>query len=482
EAGWPGWVFYASFQMNPRNSVWRDVPALNAYAARCQAVLQAGKPDNDVLVYWPIHDRWSNPQGMAQPFTVHNDVRDWFVNQSIGKAAEWLWNRGYQFDYVSDKQLAGAQVAKGMVQMPGGNYRVIVVPQCERMPEQTLSNLVALAEAGATVIFENQLPKDVPGLARLEARRAGFKLLTARPHALALSKRAGDGTVVVADLETALTATKTPREKLFDQPGLMCIRRSVNDGRFYFIANRGTKAFEGWLPIASAAQSAAMMNPSSGLTGVARSRVTGKEAAEVYVQLAPGDSTILKVFANRRARGENWNYWAATDATVPLTGTWQVKFLQGGPQLPSPFATDQLASWTKRSDTNAQRFAGTAQYSLTFAAPAGRAKTFWLDLGNVCQSARVRLNGEYLGTLLTPPFRIAVQKLKSRNNVLEVEVTNVSANRIRDLDRQGVNWRNFRDINFVNINYRPFDASNWPLTDSGLLGPVTLTPVASVVK
>jgi hypothetical protein len=29
----------------------------------------------------------------------------------------------------------------------------------------------------------------------------------------------------------------------------------------------------------------------------------------------------------------------------------------------------------------------------------------------------------------------------------------------------------------VNINYRPFDASNWPLTDSGLLGPVILTPV-----
>jgi hypothetical protein len=30
---------------------------------------------------------------------------------------------------------------------------------------------------------------------------------------------------------------------------------------------------------------------------------------------------------------------------------------------------------------------------------------------------------------------------------------------------------------FVNLNYRPFDASDWPLTDSGLLGPVTLTAV-----
>ncbi|HWH68133.1 MAG TPA: glycosyl hydrolase, partial [Candidatus Sulfotelmatobacter sp.] len=64
EAGWPGWHFYAAYEMNPRNSVWRDVPALNAYAARCQAVLQCGRPDNDILLYWPIHDFWHNPTGI----------------------------------------------------------------------------------------------------------------------------------------------------------------------------------------------------------------------------------------------------------------------------------------------------------------------------------------------------------------------------------------------------------------------------------
>ena len=59
EASWPGWLFYASFEMNPRNSIWRDVPTLNAYVARCQSVLQSGRPDNDILLYWPIHDFWS---------------------------------------------------------------------------------------------------------------------------------------------------------------------------------------------------------------------------------------------------------------------------------------------------------------------------------------------------------------------------------------------------------------------------------------
>jgi hypothetical protein len=61
--------------------------------------------------------------------------------------------------------------------------------------------------------------------------------------------------------------------------------------------------------------------------------------------------------------------------------------------------------------------------------------------------------------------------------VLEVEVTNLAANRVRDLDRRGVKWRIMKEINFVNINYKPFDAGEWEVAPSGLLGPVTLTPL-----
>jgi hypothetical protein len=129
-----------------------------------------------------------------------------------------------------------------------------------------------------------------------------------------------------------------------------------------------------------------------------------------------------------------------------------------------------------------QRFAGAALYTLKFDAPSPRSGHWRLDLGNVCQSARVRLNGRDCGTLFTPPFQTIIGELKTTANLLEVEVANVSANRIRDLDRRGVEWKNYHDINFVNLDYHPFDASDWPLTDSGLLGPVTLTPVADAGK
>ncbi|HEU5397373.1 MAG TPA: glycosyl hydrolase, partial [Verrucomicrobiae bacterium] len=76
DAPWPGWLFYASTEMNPRNSIWHDVPALNEYVARCQSILQSGKPDNDVLLYWPVADFWSEPRGLVQPMAVGKT--EWF--------------------------------------------------------------------------------------------------------------------------------------------------------------------------------------------------------------------------------------------------------------------------------------------------------------------------------------------------------------------------------------------------------------------
>lgn len=490
EAPWPGWLFYASYEMNPRNSVWRDVPVLNAYAARCQAVLQSGRPDNDILLYWPLHDFWHNPSGLTRNLTVH--ARDWFEDQPIGRTALALWNRGYAFDYVSDRQLATAKTMPGGIRTAGGTYRVIVIPPCERMPLPTFANLLALAEAGATVIFESALPKDVSGWADLPRRRTQFGDLLARVRPAGGANqdwreaKLGRGRVLAGNLESALALARVPREALFDREGLMCLRRAidgVDGGHHYFLANRSEqRAVNGWIPLARAAQSVVILDPMTGRTGVGSLRQGRGGAPEVWLQLQPGESLILRTLADRVAEGPPWTWWQNAAAPVALSGSWQVKFLAGGPELPAPFAAARLASWTELGDTNAQRFAGTAVYSLRFDKPPQAATHWELALGQVCQSARVRLNGKDLGALIIPPFRVPVADLKPQDNLLEVEVTNVSANRIRDLDRRGVVWRNFHDINFVNLSYKPFDASHWPMTPSGLLGPVQLIPVAPVER
>ena len=127
-------------------------------------------------------------------------------------------------------------------------------------------------------------------------------------------------------------------------------------------------------------------------------------------------------------------------------------------------------------------FRSTARYTIEFDHPPGAADDWLLDLGRVCESARVRINGRNAGTLFCQPFRIAVvEYLRPGKNTMEVEVTNLAANRVRDLDRRKVNWKYFYDANLASHpdsrQRGVLDASNWPLRDSGLLGPVTLTPV-----
>ena len=62
EAAWPGWKFYATVDMSPTNSIWRDAPAFFQYISRCQSFLQMGQPDNDFLVYLPVYDMWQEQE------------------------------------------------------------------------------------------------------------------------------------------------------------------------------------------------------------------------------------------------------------------------------------------------------------------------------------------------------------------------------------------------------------------------------------
>ena len=55
-------------EFNPRNAFWRDVPAFNQYVARVQSLMQGGRADNDVLLYWPIWDNWHDVHSAAHGF------------------------------------------------------------------------------------------------------------------------------------------------------------------------------------------------------------------------------------------------------------------------------------------------------------------------------------------------------------------------------------------------------------------------------
>ena len=496
EAGWPGWHFYASLEMNPRNSIWRDAPALNAYAARVQSVLQSGRPDNDILLYWNTADFWMQPGEKLLPqLTVH--ARDWFEGQPIGKVAKELWEKGYAFDYVSDAQLKTARVEDPFIRFTNGQeYRVIFVPKCKYMPLETFKRLLSLAQNQAQVVFEDQLPEDIAGLATPEQHEEFKRLAKQLKFTTGADKGCRDnavlrfgnnGHVVKGRLESALSMVGSGPQSALSFSGLSFIRRvSWVGGREcenYFVANHSGTNFDGWIPfykISYNKMTAVLLDPMTGTAGAAATRQhkLAEKLQEVRLQLRAGETVILRIFHGYTLETPAWIYWQTNGQPIEITGQWNVKFISGGPTLPADFTTAKLASWTTFPETNCQAFGGTAKYETKFDAPNLADKTFELNLGDVRQSARVRVNGKDYGTLITPPFRVVVDNLKPTGNTLEVEVTSVDANRIRDLDRRSVPWKTFRDINIVDINYKPFNASKWPLTDCGLLGPVTLSPVS----
>jgi hypothetical protein len=283
------------------------------------------------------------------------------------------------------------------------------------------------------------LPCDVPGLRDLSRRRKKLH---------SLLENIPPGAILAADLGEALGALDIHPGVSAEGTIIRCIRRKLADGRAYFLVNEGPDEFDGWISLDGGA-SAIVMDPMTGETGAGEiRRVDG--TLQVRLQLAPGASLFVKTLAET---------------------------LEGGRELPPSVLAAALSSWTDFS-AEAERFAGTARYAIGFDAPSQDADEWWLDLGSVRDSARVRLNGTEIGTLIDEPFRIRLGTLEPQGNLLEIEVTNLAANRIRDMDRRGERWKIFQDINIVDRHYKPFDASSWPVRESGLLGPVRLIPMA----
>ena len=366
DAVWPGWCFYASLEMNPRNPIWREMGALNAYVTRCQSLFQTWTPDNDIAVLWDPTSFREKHKGEVARMTVH--ARDWFYGEKIGEVAKELYEAGYAFDYISPRMVKAGLAKK---------YAELVDPERFEIPSR--------------------------------ARRMPF------------------------DAKSGLLATRWKK-----------------DGETaYFVVNTG---------------SVAKVVASKG-TFTAADPLTGEIMAVREVALAPLHSRFLV-----GGGFEVKDCVAGGTNAFNIPGPWHVEPVCGGPALPAPRKLDALVGWETFDDA----FSGTMLYRTTFDMLGARPSS--LSLGDVREIARVRLNGRDLGVKFMPPYDFAIPAgvLGEKGNVLEVEVTNLGANRLRWNDLNGVDWKYFSDINMVGMDYKPLDASKWKPLKSGLLGPVAV--------
>lgn len=461
---WPGWKFYASVNFNPTNTIWKDAPYLFEYIARCQSILQMAKSDNEVLLYFPVHDVYTNTQtqNLMHMLNIHT-IDEWLTPTSFYHVSTELDDNGIGFDFISDSFLLNATVDKGKIKSAQNtSYKTLIVPDTEALPIETLNQLLKLKSNGASIIFIG-LPETVPGLFDVEKRENTLKKLI---------KNNQQQLAIETNLLNRLNKLSVYGEKSASY-GLKTLRKSLNGDKIYFIVNHSEKSIDQFIHFNANAQSALLMDPLTAKTGLAKMK-SDENGIEVMIQLKPGETIFLHAISEPVNINE-WDY-RVEGTPLELAGPWEVEFIEGGPLIPEPLRMGKLESWTGNG-TDYENFSGTARYSTTFRMPENSSK--WrLNLGDVRESARVFVNGKYAGTCFAHPFSIDISGfIVEGENHLDIDVTNLAANRLRALERSGKEWKKFYEINMVNIHYQKFDATVWDISPSGLCTDVTLIPL-----
>ncbi|MHB9055938.1 MAG: alpha-L-rhamnosidase [Paludibacteraceae bacterium] len=479
EAAWPGWLFYASVNMSPTNSIWKDAPAFFSYITRVQSFLQYGEPDNDLLVYFPVYDIWYEQQSDYYfAFSIHG------LRARLPKfynTVEKIRESGRDVDYITDRYILSAKVENGLIKTIGGTtYKALVLPAVRFIPLETANKLLQLASEGAKIIFVGQYPEGVPGLKDFKkcqnALKKVFKTFSNADFGKSSVHKSGKGVIISGnELEELLSLADIKGESFSKKFKGQYIRRRNESGYHYFFTLLSNNPVNSWIPIAVNAKSAVIFDPMTGSSGKANVRTNGNNT-EVFLKLEPGQSVILKTFTDKDVDAEQWKYYEENGPKTELKNNWEITFKESEPAIPGVFKMDELRSWTELNNENAKKNMGTARYSTKFTITDLNADEYQLDLGDVRESARIYLNGKEVATLFAVPFKTCIGKyLKKGENLLEVDVTNLPANRISDYDKRGVKWRIFNEINFVDLNYKKTLYDTWETSPSGLLGPVVIS-------
>lgn len=432
---WPGWRFYASIDMSPNNTIWRDAPYFMKYVERCQSMLQMGRPDNDFLTYLPIHDMWakrSTGKRLMQ-FSIHAMGK---LAPEFVKCIDAIDQAGFDCDYISDRILLDTYYNNGMLHTPGGTtYKGLVIPSADNILTPAVkAHIEKLKAQGANIIVGTS----------------------------------------AADLTKAAKA-----EKMKTELGLKLIRRSNDKGHHYFIANLTPNDIQAYTTLAVPMATAMWFDPMTG--NRQRAEICGDS---ILVNLRSGESIILQTFNHKdEALSKELTSlpvrceWKKTSPVVKTLNNWKLSFTEATPAISKTYNLDTTKAWENLDDST-RTLMGTGVYECTInlsAAELKKGNRWTIDLGDVRESARVYINDSLIGCAWAVPYRLSFANLLHKgNNKIRIEVTNLPANRISELDRQGYKWRKFDEINVVDINYKKTSYADWTPVASGLNSEVKL--------
>ena len=436
-------------EFNRKNTWFNHMDVFGAYLKRCNFMLQQGLYVADVAYF--IGEDAPKMTGETNPALP----------------------KGYSFDYINAEVLLNrATVKDGKLVMPDGmQYKLLVLPPLETMRPQLLRKIKEMVTNGLVVL--GPAPQRSPSMVDFPKADQEVKELAAGlwgDGSLACNL-VGKGKVYAAgqDIQKILDEMGVvPDLSLANNPNanVLFIHRTLPEGEAYFVSNQSEEVLK--------------FNPSfrvSGLVPEFWSPVTGetreltefsadKVSTTVPLTLQPLESAFIVFRSKGKPSKNSAPNFPEKNVLLTLNEPWEVTF--NGLNVPQPMTLNSLQDWTNSEDKTLRYFSGTANYKTTFTLAQKPNPPVSIDLGKVMVMAKVKINGEYIGGIWTPPYRLNITSaVKEGANTLEVEVVNNWINRL------------IGDLNLPENERSTWTITNpWkidtPLQSSGLLGPVTI--------
>jgi hypothetical protein len=496
-----------------RTQTWWDMaPAYHTYLSRCQFMLRQGLPVADVC------------------YLVAEGAPHVFKPPASALRGSPPDRREYNFDGCAPGVLiASMSVKGGKLTLPDGmSYRVLVLPELETMTPALMRKVHQLVSDGATVIGPKPLKS--PGLSGYPACDAEVRKLadetwgdcdgrTVTEHAF------GKGRVIWRRdswkaTDSLVSGTGAKEQEQYGEFGVVTdvlaragvvpdfqsgatlryAHRSTGDTEIYFVANPGGESVTTPCTFRTAGHPPQLWDPLTGTTRSLPEYRSLEGTTTLRMQFEPYQSFFILFTKEGDPKSIAVHNFPLCD-TLPLrAGPWSVLFdpKWGGP---GSVTFPLLEDWTQRPEAGIHYYSGTAVYRIRFDAPSslsggswtGTGRTVWIDLGQVKNMARVRINGRDAGTVWCAPWRVdASGLLKEKGNEMQVEVANLWINRLigdeklppdGEFSQRGnlIRWPDWilkKDPappsgRYTFATWRHFTEDS-PLLPSGLLGPVRL--------
>ncbi len=295
---------------------WKHMPELTGYLARCGYLLERGVSVSDVL--WYLGDEMNHKPDQQAAFPT-----------------------GYKYDYCNpDVLLNRLSVQEGRLVTPEGlSYRLLWMPDTERMLPATLRRLKELIKAGATVV--GSAPKGIATLSGGSDAERTFEELVHQLWGDQTSgvHRIGKGKLLAGiSLEEALRMEQIQPDVMGE--GVLWTHRRVGGADWYFVCTPVGDSFEGRLRFHVTGK-AEIWDPVTG-----RSRMVETIPAGDYTEVAlnlPQSGSCFVVF---NAPGEadpsqNPPMWTGSQV---LNGPWTLAFPEGW-GAPKQLDVQQLKPW-----------------------------------------------------------------------------------------------------------------------------------------